>query len=173
MVLEAFAKKEDIGLSEDKKISAVKGKGVVAGETVTLLAPNTFMNASGKAVAKVVKSIKAAEKLIVIYDDLDMPLGSIKLTFGGGSGGHKGVESIARALKTKNFIRVRVGISGQTPSGKLKKPKGEEQVIKHIMSDFGKNADLWTKVKKRAVTVLESILTDGFVRTQGEVNSKK
>jgi len=81
--------------------------------------------------------------MIVIYDDLDMPLGKIKISYGGGSGGHKGVESIARGIKTKDFIRLRVGISAATAKGVAKKPKGEEKVIKHLMSDFGKDKTLW------------------------------
>ncbi|MFZ3008902.1 MAG: hypothetical protein WA048_00520, partial [Minisyncoccia bacterium] len=87
---------------------------------------DTFMNKSGSGVAKVIKSKKAAEKLVVIYDDLDLALGTIKVSYNRGSGGHKGIESIVRALKTEAFIRIRIGTSPATPSGKLKKPQGEK-----------------------------------------------
>ena len=72
--------------------------------------PDTFMNKSGSFVAKIVKSKKAAEKLIVIYDDLDLPLGSLKVSYNRSSGGHRGLESIIKALKTEAFIRIRIGI---------------------------------------------------------------
>ena len=68
------------------------------------------MNDSGKAVSAFIKSPKAAKNLLVIHDDLDLPLGTMKLVFGRGSGGHKGVESVMRAIKTKDFARLRIGI---------------------------------------------------------------
>lgn len=173
MVVAHVADQYDIELKEHKASTSELGKGVVNGEKVTLQNPNTFMNKSGSAVSKVVKSVKAAEKMIVVYDDLDMPLGKMKISFGGGSGGHKGVESIARGLKTKDFIRLRIGISGATPKGKLKKPKGEEKVVKYLMSDFGKEKAQWTKMKKKAVEAIELILQEGRVKAQNEVNSWK
>src|SRR3989344_1686430 len=78
-------------------------------EGVKVFVPDTFMNHSGKAVSKVIKSKKAAEKLIVIYDDLDLALGTMKISYNRSSGGHKGVESIIKALKTEAFIRIRIG----------------------------------------------------------------
>lgn len=83
------------------------------------------------------------------------------------------MESIARGIKTKDFIRVRVGISAATPKGSLKKPKGEEKVIKHLMSDFGKDKTVWNKVKKKTIEAIELILSDGHVKAQNEVNSWK
>src|SRR5690606_18359209 len=102
---------------------------------VKVLTPDTFMNHSGKFVAKHVKSQKAAEKLIVLYDDLDLPLGNIKISFNRSSGGHRGVESIIKALKTEAFVRIRIGVSPATPTGKLKKPKGEKEVEKFILGE--------------------------------------
>jgi PTH1 family peptidyl-tRNA hydrolase len=171
MIVDFLADESDIEMKESKASLSEKGTGVVEGEKVTLLNPNTFMNKSGASVSKVVKSVKAAEKMIVIYDDLDMPLGKIKISFGGGSGGHKGVESIMRALKTKDFIRLRIGISASTPAGKLKKPKGEEKVIKFLMSDFGKEDALWKKVKKSAREAVKLVLAEGRIKGQNEVNS--
>lgn len=173
MVVSHLADTHDIELKEHKASTSELGKGSIQGESVTLQNPNTFMNKSGSAVTKIVKSVKAAQNLIVIYDELDLPFGKIKVTRGGGSGGHKGVESVARGIKTKEFIRVRVGISPTTPKGSLKKPKGEEKVIKHIMSDFGKDKMQWTKLKKKTVEAVELILQEGFVKAQNEINSWK
>jgi len=171
MVVTYLADTHDIALKEHAASTSELGKGMIEGEKVTLQNPNTFMNKSGSAVTKIVKSPKAARTLIVIYDDLDLPLGKLKTTFAGGSGGHKGVESIMRGIKTKEFIRLRVGISPATPKGKLKKPKGEEKVIKHIMGDFGKDKTQWTKAKKKTAEAVELILGEGFIKAQNKINT--
>lgn len=108
----------------------------LAGVKVRLVTPDTFMNKSGDALKSLVKNAKQAEQLIVIHDDLDVPFGSFKISFNKSSGGHKGVESIIRALKTQAFTRIRIGTSPTTPGGKLKKPKGEAAVEKHILGKF-------------------------------------
>ncbi len=140
-------------------------------EKVKVLEPDTYMNHSGKFVAKFVKSKKAAEKLVVIYDDLDLPLGKIKISFNRSSGGHRGLESIIKALKTESFIRIRVGISGATPGGKLKKPKGEAAVDKFILGEF-KPAELQVlkKVFKKVVEAVECIRDCGREIAMGEFN---
>ena len=84
------------------------------------------MNKSGLSLKSAITNKKKAENLVVIYDDLDIPLGKFKISYGRGSGGHKGVESIARSIKTKDFIRIRVGIAPATPSGKVKSPKASK-----------------------------------------------
>ena len=81
-----------------------------------------FMNHSGKAVAKFIKSKKAAQNLIVVHDDIDLPLGTMKISYNKGTGGHRGLDSVVKAVKTKEFVRIRIGISPTTPSGKIKKP---------------------------------------------------
>jgi len=132
---------------------------------------DTFMNKSGSGVEKVVKSKKAAQKLIVIYDDLDLPIGSMKISYNRGSGGHRGLESIIKALKTEEFIRIRVGTSPATPSGKLKKPHGEREVEKHILSDFKKSeTEILKKVFKRVATAVETIAEYGLPRAMSECN---
>lgn len=141
-------------------------------EKVKVITPDTFMNLTGKFVAKHVKSKKAAEKLIVIYDDLDLPLGAMKISYNRSSGGHRGVESIIKALKTEAFIRIRIGISPATPSGKLKKPKGEKDVEKHILSEFKKpEMDVLKKVFKSVVSAVEMIKEDGLQSAMTEFNS--
>lgn len=163
MILDRFWK--DFDFKEWQESSKNKGEvseGKVGKFKVTLLKPRTMMNGSGKAVQTLVTSKKKAENLIVIHDDLDLPLGSFKLVFNRGTGGHKGVESIKRALGTKAFVRIKVGISATTPSGKLKKPKGENKVLDFIVGDFKEPEVL--KIKKAAKDIsaaLESIILDG------------
>jgi PTH1 family peptidyl-tRNA hydrolase len=120
------------------------------------------MNKSGAAVAKFVKSQKAAERLIVVYDDLDLPLGTMKLSFDRGSGGHKGIESIIRAVKTKKFIRVRVGVSPSTASGAIRKPDGEKVVLNFILARFKPHEqEELNRVFKRTSEAIETIVSEG------------
>ncbi len=121
---------------------------------------DTFMNKSGNGVAKVVKSKKAAEKLVVIYDDLDLPLGVVKMSFDRGSGGHKGIESIVRALKTQAFIRIRVGI------GK------KNDVEKHILGKFTpREKEELKKVFKKVVAAVEVLSNQGLQAAMTECNT--
>ncbi len=123
---------------------------------IKILTPDTYMNKTGSFVAKAVKSKKAAEKLIVIYDDLDLPLGSIKISYNRNSGGHRGLESIIKALKTKEFIRIRIGISPK------KKPSGDTLVEKHILSEFKKpEMEILKKVFKKVRDAVEIVVEDG------------
>lgn len=120
----------------NKTANALVSKGSIEGEPATLVLPETMMNLSGKAVAAFVKSPKAAKSLLVIHDDLDLPLGTLKMAFGRGSGGHKGVESVMRAIKTKDFARIRIGISAEGKKNQAKKVSGEEKVIKHVIGKW-------------------------------------
>ena len=131
----------------------------------------TFMNDSGRGVAKAVKSKKAAEKLVVIHDDLDLPIGTMKLSYNRGSGGHRGVESIIRAIKTTGFIRIRVGITPTTPGGKLKKPKTEDDVKKFILNEFKPSEqEILKKIFKRAAEAVETLASDGLEKAMTEAN---
>lgn len=146
---------------EDKKSVSYTTSAHVGKNLMALVLPNTFMNKSGNTVAKFVKSMKAAERLIVVYDDLDLPLGKIKVSFNRGSGGHKGIESIARMVKTKKFTRIRVGIA-QILGGETVKPKGEKDVEKFILGRFKPTElDELKKVFKKTSQAIDAIVTDG------------
>lgn len=124
----------------DSKAIAVVAKGELEGKKTVLVAPETFMNNSGKAVRLFFPATATTkgrgESFIVAHDDLDLPFGSFKISFARGSGGHKGVESIIRAIRTNEFIRFRFGISPATPGGKLKKPDTEKKVVALILGEF-------------------------------------
>ncbi len=127
-----------------------------------VIVPDTFMNLSGKAVAKIIKSKKAAENLIIVYDDIDLPLGTIKISFDKSSGGHNGLESVIKAVKTREFTRVRIGVAPATPKGKIKKPSGEDAVLKFLLGNFSpKETEILKKVFKTVAEALETILEDG------------
>jgi peptidyl-tRNA hydrolase, PTH1 family len=172
MVVEAFRKKNDFPeWVLDKSLKALVSKGAWGKDKVTLLMPDNFMNVSGKSVAPLVKNAKDAERTIVVYDDLDLPIGGMKISFNRSSGGHKGVESIIKALKTKAFVRLRVGICPTTPTGKPRKPKGEEAFLDFIVGPFKKaEFDEIKKVTKKGAEALGYILSDGRDIATGKVN---
>ncbi len=133
---------------------------------------NVYMNNSGGPIKKLVTSKKAAEKLIVLHDELDLPLGRVKVSFGSSAGGHNGVRSIENALKTKDYVRVRIGISGATPSGKLKRP-APEKISDFVLAKFRPpEAEKLKKAKKIVAEALDLILEEGVERAQTEINSK-
>jgi PTH1 family peptidyl-tRNA hydrolase len=156
---------------EDKKNKALISKEKVGKESVLIMEPNNFMNNSGKSLPAFVKNKKAAEKTVVIYDDIDLPLGTIKISWNRSSGGHNGLGSIIKALKTQEFVRVRVGVSKMSAKGTAKKPKGEEAVLKFLLGEF-KNDEM-TEIKKIAKKVslaLETIINEGREKAMGEFN---
>ncbi|OHB20129.1 MAG: hypothetical protein A2854_04930 [Parcubacteria group bacterium RIFCSPHIGHO2_01_FULL_56_18] len=163
MAVQKFAQKH--GLSEWKEEPKAKSfiaRGLVGKEITVAVVPNTYMNKTGSAAAHYIKSVKAAEKLVAVYDELDLPLGTIKISFDRGSGGHKGIESISTALKTKRFVRIRIGISREGKDGAAKKPQGDADVEKYILGEF--KADEMEQLKgifKRVSEALECIVTEG------------
>ncbi len=147
----------------NKTSNALVAKGSLDGEKATLVLPETMMNLSGKAVAAFVKTPKAAKNLLVIHDDLDLPLGTLKMVFGRGSGGHKGVESVMRAVKTKDFARIRIGISAAGKKNQAKKVSGEEKVIKMVIGKWKPAEEVvLKKVLKKAVEATRLYATDGI-----------
>ncbi len=137
-----------------KKLEASKIK-------IKFILPDNFMNNSGKAVAPLIKNKKDLADLVVIYDDIDLPLGKMKISFNRSSGGHNGLGSIIKALKSQEFLRIRIGIAPATPSGKIKKPKGEKAVINFILGEFKKpELDALKKLSKKAAEAVEMIFTE-------------
>jgi len=111
-----LAKAHGIGIDK-RQCQAQLGVGRIAGVQVVLGKPRTYMNLSGKSVHMMMDRFKAKrEDIVVIHDDLDLPLGRIRFYANGGPGGHKGVESIIAALGSRDFIRIRFGV-GRPPPG--------------------------------------------------------
>lgn len=124
--------------SYDKYLNARIAQGMIAQEDVRLVFPQTFMNKSGESMGQILKD-STADDVVVMYDDLDLPFGSIRLSFNRGSGGHKGVDSIAHALKTRAFLRIRIGISPVSIFGNMKKPRGADRVDAYVLGNFKKS----------------------------------
>jgi len=120
-----------------KKFSAL----VSEKENIVLVKPQTFMNESGKTVKALLKNTTRTV-LVVIHDDIDLPLGKIRVSKNRGSAGHKGVESIIKEIKTKDFTRFRIGVSSKTEKPKnvekyvlQKFNKEEEKIIKQVIKE--------------------------------------
>ena len=173
MVVDTFAKLLEVEEFEmDKKLNSLVAKTKVGKNTVMLVKPETFMNKSGNAVGPIIKSKKAAETLVVIHDELDIPFGKMKMSFNKSAGGHRGVVSVVKAVKTEAFIRLRIGISPVTAAGKMKKPQGEEVVIDLILSKFKPAEQIeFKKLAKKAAEGLEILVKDGREIATGFVNS--
>ena len=174
-ILDAFLKKiaKENGGAEWKKDNnrqSLVAKGEIGEEKILLIKPQAFMNKSGVAVRDMAGQKKKLENLIVVHDDLDLPVGSMKIVFNRGSGGHKGVESIIRAVKSEAFTRIRIGICPTTPSGKPKKPD-HKKLMDFIVEDFKKpEMDSFKKVSKKVVEALEVLITESRQKAMTELN---
>jgi PTH1 family peptidyl-tRNA hydrolase len=118
-----------------KQGHARTGIGNIGGYRVVLARPQTYMNSSGESVSALMKKLNVnASDLIVIHDDLDLPVGKIRLRLGGSSGGHKGIDSIIARIGTGDFYRVRVGIG--RPEIDASAADKESTVIDYVLKDF-------------------------------------
>jgi len=144
---------------ENKKFSVEIAK---IGNELVLAKPLSFMNVSGEVVAKLMSFYKIPSfGLYLVHDDVDLPLGKLKITVDHGSAGHKGVESVMEKLGSQNFVRIRVGV------GKDRKVATDRFVLMPFM--------LWEKGQlshavKKAVEAIEMILKEGVERTANKFN---
>jgi PTH1 family peptidyl-tRNA hydrolase len=114
--IEGISRDAGISMSQRRRLVVI-GQGQLGQEEVVLAKPRTFMNHSGEALAYLVSRFHPPlQDLLIIYDDMDLPLGKIRIRPSGSDGGHRGVESIIGALRSPNFTRIRVGI-GRPPPG--------------------------------------------------------
>lgn len=148
LAVDFFAKKEKFGeFSFKENLKAEISEKTIDTKKVILAKPQTFMNNSGKALKALKKYFFLKNKEIwIVHDDLDLPFGRMKISFGKESGGHKGVESIIKSLKTKNFFRFRIGIYPQKKVESLKDyvlgefSEKEKKELKEILERFCKAA---------------------------------
>ncbi len=170
-VLEHFVESQN--LSSWHKSGTHEGSvatGVLSGQEVTLLLPATFMNESGVAVRKFVPKGKE-EQLVVVYDDIDLAFGELKVSFDRGAGGHNGMKSIIERLGTTAFLRVRVGVAQKSFfTGSLKRPKGEA-LPKFVLSPFTtKEKKQLDDVLKKAEEAIVTVVTEGREKASNKFN---
>jgi PTH1 family peptidyl-tRNA hydrolase len=160
MVVDYLADHHDIPLAK-KTMEARWGKGRLAGNTVVLAQPQTYMNLSGRSVAQLLRYFNlAAKDLVVIHDDLDVPGTRLKLSLGGGAGGHRGVLSITEMLKTQEFFRVKMGV-GRPPVFMA----AEDYVLKPFSRE---DWEAVASLVERAAQAVVTLITDGLAAAQNQ-----
>ena len=149
-----------------EKFNALVAESFLDGEKILIVKPQTFMNLSGEAVAPIVNFYKIdAANLIVAHDDMDLPLGMIRLRPKGSSGGHRGVESIIQHLGTQNFPRVRIGVG---------RPPENWTVNHHVLSPFTQeDAEKISTAIGELVPAVLCIFKEGINNAMNKFNPKK
>ncbi len=145
---------DEVNIKLDKKgFQSIYGKGVIKNEPVILVKPQTFMNLSGEAVGPIIKYYRIPlERVLIIYDELDLPLGSIRIRLAGSAGGHNGLSSVVTGLGSQNVPRLRVGIG---------RPD-DRKVVDYVLSSF--SGEQMTEFKESITKAAQagiSFITDG------------
>jgi PTH1 family peptidyl-tRNA hydrolase len=164
--LRYFARTQGIKFDQKKALARI-GRGTVAGNRIVLARPQTYMNNSGQSVSRLLRSLSVnPQDLLVIHDDLDLPLAKIRLSSGSGSGGHKGINSIIQELGTQEFTRIRVGI------GRPAKPNPtEEDIIAYVLSDFTPDEKQATnQILAKVSEAILCLLTEGLTAAMNKFN---
>ena len=146
---------------EKRQFKCLWAKGVFAGVPVVLCKPQTYMNLSGESVAPLVKySNCTAADLVVVQDDIDLPLGRMRVRKGGSCGGHNGIRNIIERLGTMQFTRLKLGVG-----------KDRENVVAHVLGKFDPvSRKVMDEVVAASVKAVESILRNGPDRAMNEFN---
>ena len=165
-VMDALADKYNISISE-KKHRALCGKGVIGGQKVVLAKPQTYMNLSGESVAELLHYYKLdpESEMLVIFDDISLAPGGIRIRKKGSAGGHNGIKNIIAQTGTQNFMRVKVGVG--------EKPKGWD-LVDHVLGRFdAADRERVETAIGDAVAATELVLSGEIDRAMNEFNGKK
>ena len=163
MVLDHLANELNVEINK-AKFKGLYGKTKVKGEDVILLKPQTYMNLSGESVGEVMRFFKIAkEDILVIYDDLDLPVGKLRLRTSGSAGGHNGIKSIIQHVGGQDFKRIRVGID--------KHPM--IPVVDYVLGKFTKEqmVDLQSAIEQ-ASKAAQAFITTDFNKVMNQYNKK-
>ena len=138
----------------------------IGDQRVALAFPQTYMNLSGESVAPLVRrhGIDDPEHIVIVHDELDLPVGTLKVKVGGGLAGHNGLRSIKAHLHTDDFVRVRIGV-GKPPS----KEQGADHVLKRVGKRERTELDI---VVQEAADAVELIVADGIAAAMNQVNAR-
>lgn len=164
ITVDYLAEKHGIRINKLKH-KALVGEGIISGQKVLLVKPQTYMNLSGQSVRELVSYYKPElSNLIVVYDDIDLPMGRLRIRPAGSAGTHNGMRSIIYDLQRDDFPRVRIGIGGER----------KIRLADYVTGGFGKEEKkLMEDAVIRAVSALECILGEGIDRAMNDFNSKE
>ncbi|MDJ0736591.1 MAG: aminoacyl-tRNA hydrolase [Nostocaceae cyanobacterium] len=167
--VDALSRSWQISLAENRKFQGLYGEGLaVQGNKIRLLKPLTYMNRSGQAIQAVTNWYKLSpESVLVIYDDMDLPLGKTRLRLSGSAGGHNGMKSTISHLSTQNFPRLRIGI------GRPKNAAVEEKdTVSHVLGKFSMaETQLVSDILQFVVECVELCLKQGVEKAMNRCNS--
>jgi PTH1 family peptidyl-tRNA hydrolase len=164
MVLDYLADKHGIA-GPIRKFKASYREGSLGGAAVILVQPQTYYNLSGESIAPIIQYFRIPpERLIVVHDDLDLAAGRLSIKRGGGDAGNRGVRSIAQALGTPEFIRVRVGIG---------RPNEGAQAAEHVLAQM-QNDELriFQQAIERAASAIEAVIAEGLEPAMNRYNQR-
>ncbi len=170
-IIDALAKSyPEVSLVENKRFQGIAGEFRSAGERTILLKPTTFMNISGQAVRAVLDWYKLdPASVLVVYDDMDLPTGKLRLRLSGGAGGHNGMKSIIAHLGTQEFPRLRIGIGSTDKSGDK-----DSAVVSHVLGRFApEDRKIVDSVIPMAVDAIEFSLRKGIERSMSLYNGRE
>jgi PTH1 family peptidyl-tRNA hydrolase len=164
--LNYFARTHGIKFSQ-KKGRARIGVGKIADNEVVLAKPQTYVNLSGESVSQLVKRFNISlNDLVVIHDDLDLPLAKIRISYGSSAGGHKGINSIINYLGSQNFIRLRIGI-GRPDKAEI----SDDEIIAYVLSDFTpEQKKTIASIIPRVSEAILCLLTEGLTPAMNKYN---
>ena len=161
--VDALAEKYNISITE-KKHKALCGSGVIEGVKVILAKPQTYMNLSGESIAEIVNFYKLdpESEMLIIFDDISLAPGNIRVRKKGSAGGHNGIKSIISSVGTSNFMRIKVGVG--------EKPQGWD-LADHVLGRFSSgDRKLVDEAIEFAADAVEKIITDGPDAAMNEYN---
>jgi len=162
IAIDKLADKYNIEIAKEKH-KALIGTGIIEGEKVILVKPQTFMNLSGEAASEVINFYKEDIKnFIVIFDDIDLPVGTIRIKEIGSAGTHNGVKSLVHELGTQEFKRIKVGIGS---------PNGKMDLVSYVLGKFSNEE--FNEIDKSTTDVvkaIELIIKEGVAKAMNEYN---
>lgn len=170
-VIDALAKSfPGVSMAENKRFQGVAGEFRSGGERIVLLKPTTYMNKSGQSVRAVLDWYKLeATEVLVVYDDMDLPTGRLRMRLSGGAGGHNGMKSIISHLGTKEFPRLRVGIGATDKSGDR-----DGAVVSHVLGRFApEDRKIVDAVIPMSVDAIDLSLRKGVERSMNLYNGRE
>jgi PTH1 family peptidyl-tRNA hydrolase len=169
LAIDRIAERSGVQLT-NRRCKALTAMARVAGHEVILAKPETFMNLSGNAVGALLNEYELNERtdLIVLYDDLALAMGTIRIRERGSSGGHNGVKSISGVLGTEDWIRIRIGVGKQTPEGEPVNAGGTDYLLSPMRKQ---ELAVMDEVLDRAAQAAEAILSKGVLAAMSEFNA--
>ena len=163
-VIEELASRHAIPVRK-RSMRSVHGDGIISGQRVILARPMTYMNLSGEAVGAITRMYRIPpEDIIVVVDDIALPLGKVRLRPKGSPGGHNGLESVERHLHTREYARIRIGVGASIPGA----------MIDHVLGRFRPDErQMIADAIDLAADAVETALADGFEKAMNTYNIEK